>query len=145
MRLAFITIILAVSLLACAPSHSTGMPVVDFASSITPSSTPVPEITTSHIVPSSTSTNVALVRNTPSPRPTKTRTPIPTFTPATPPVKQNESYTLREWTPAQADLLVDQIASYLMAIENESEYAGVYGYSYYMEQYKLDFGLFEKG
>jgi hypothetical protein len=38
--------------------------------------------------------------------------------------------------PAQADLLVDQITSYLVAIENEPEYAGVYGYSYYMEQYK---------
>ena len=112
------------------------MPAVDFASSIAPSSTPVPEITTSHIVPSSTSTNADRVRNTPTPRPTKTRTPVPTFTPETPPVKQNESYTLQEWTPAQADLLIDQIASHMVAIENDPEYMSVYGYSAYMSKFE---------
>lgn len=136
MRFTFITIILAIILSACTPSHSTGIPAVDSASLITPSSTTVPEITATHIVPSITNTNTVLTRSTSTHQPTKTRTPVPTFTPATPPAKQNESYTLQEWTPYQADLLVDQITSYLIAIENEPEYTGVYGYSYYMEQYK---------
>jgi len=136
MRFAFITIILVVILLAWAPSNSTSTPVVIGASSNTPSSTPAPEITATRAVPSITNTNTAVVRNTPTAKPTKTRTLVSVLTPATLSFTQSETYALQEWTPAQADLLIDQITRYLIAIENKPEYVGVYGYSYYMEQYK---------
>jgi len=63
-----------------------------------------------------------------------TRTPVPTFTPAAP--DEGHSYRLREWTAEQADLLINQISSYLGAIANEQIFDGVYGRSYYMKQFR---------
>jgi tetratricopeptide (TPR) repeat protein len=67
--------------------------------------------------------------------PTATYTPIATFTPATPRLN-SDSYRLQEWSADKADLLVNQISSSLSAMENEPIYQSVYGWSYYMEQFK---------
>jgi hypothetical protein len=135
MRFTFLAIISAVILMACTPSHSVIAPE-NLTSTFIPSNTPNPDTTATHIAQSITSTSTALAKNTSTPKLTNTRTPVPTFTPAILSLTPNASYILQEWTPDRADLLVDQISSYLNAIENEPEYMGVYGYSYYMEQYK---------
>ena len=118
----FITL-LAFLLAACKPDKTGILPTsIQFSPTFTQvASTSTPTITYS---PSSTS------------KPTVTRTLVPTYTPATPSLDSNASYTLRDWTPGQADLMIDQISSHLQAIEEIGEYPGVYGRSYYMEQYQ---------
>jgi len=135
MRFPFIYIILTIILAACTPSNSVRTPL-ELTSTITSSSTHTPETTATRIVQNMTSSSTVLAKSSPTPKPNNTRTPVPTFTPATPCLTPNESCTLQEWTPTQADFLVDQIAGYLSSIENNPEYAGVYGYSNYLEQYK---------
>lgn len=75
-----------------------------------------------------------------TPKPTKTskpaptRTALPTYTPAKPAQGGSASYKLREWTAEQADLMIEQIASHLKAIEGN--YVGVRGRGPYREQYQ---------
>ena len=90
----------------------------------------------------SSSTPAVLLTDTPrthatgtaTPMPVATRTAVSTFTPAT--LAPGVSYKLRPWTPDQADLLIGQISSQLMAIEGDPIYSSVYGYSAYMDMYR---------
>jgi len=148
MRIGLLLLISVFFLTACTPGQPVRVsPPENLPSTITPSnppeinistpsSTPTPEASATLAAPSKTSTSTIVAKNTPTPRPTHTRTPVPTFTPAILSLTPDTAYTLRDWTPEQADLLVDRISSYLTAIENEPVYASVYGYSNYMEQYQ---------
>jgi tetratricopeptide (TPR) repeat protein len=68
-------------------------------------------------------------------RPTVTRTLVPTFTPNTASLNP-ESYKLQSWSAEKADLMIAQVLSHLRAEEDNSDYQGVYGFSYYMEQFE---------
>ncbi len=83
--------------------------------------------------PTSTSTETPTATFTATPQPPAT--PVPTFTPAAPNT-QSDSYALIDWTATEADLLAAQVKSHLIAIENNEEFRGVYGYSDYLRNYE---------
>ncbi len=70
---------------------------------------------------------------TPTPRPTFTATASPTATlppawsPATPPPGDRSAWRLVPWTAEQADRLIAQTASQLLALEDDPAFGGVYG------------------
>ncbi|MGE5221790.1 MAG: hypothetical protein ACM3PY_05095 [Omnitrophica WOR_2 bacterium] len=80
---------------------------------ITPSATPSPRPTWT-LRPSSTPTI------TPTPAPTNTPGPIPLLT-AAKPLKFNDLYTLKKWTSADANSLVDRMVSYPDALFSSPE------------------------
>jgi hypothetical protein len=111
-----VAILLSIIMLgACAPE-------------VTPSATEaIPEPT-----PFITSTSLPIALPTITASPTVTATAVPTYTPAAP----EATYKVRKWSANDADLLGAQISSNLSAVEDEPIYQSVYGWSYYMEQYK---------
>jgi hypothetical protein len=128
MRVLLIASSLALLLWACAPDSLASPENLSPTPVFIPANTARVHLTT---------TSQTIPETAPAtPFPTATRTAIPTFTPATPAVGANVSYNLQEWTPDQADLLIDQISSQLKATEDDPLYISVYGYASYMEKYQ---------
>ena len=128
MRVLLIASSLTLLLWACAPDSLASPENLSPAPVFTPTNAPRVQLTTT--------SQTIFETATATPFPTATRTVIPTFTPATPAGGANVSYNLQEWTPDQADLLIDQISSQLIAIEGDPIYSSVYGYSAYMDMYR---------
>ena len=117
MRHQIVIIILVITLISCRP-------VVKYV--------PTESIATEVAIPTQTYTPLP----TSTAKPTSTRTPVPTYTPATP-FLTSTPYKLQEWSADKANLLISQISSNLNAIAGEPIYQSVYGWSYYMDQYKF--------
>jgi len=128
MRVLLVVSSLAFLLWACAPDSLSGPENLSPTPVFIPTNTPRVHLTTIPKTIPATATK--------TPFPMATRTAIPTLTPATPAVGANVSYNIQEWTPDQANLLIDQISSQLKAIEDDPLYLSVYGYASYMEKYQ---------
>jgi hypothetical protein len=127
MRFPFTTLIIILVLSACISNSSVTVPENS-------SSTPADLLTDTPRTHATVTDQAIQATGTATPLPVATRTAVPTFTPAT--LAPDVSYKLGQWTPDQADLLIGQISSQLMAIEGDPIYSSVYGYSAYMDMYR---------